>query len=667
VVLGHAFWLDRLGGERSVVGQTLRLNGEAYQVVGVMPRHFPLPLRDIDVIVPLAPDLDPRRHVRSSTNFLRLFGRLRGPTSLPVAQRELSAINADLRAEHPNDYATKLGARATPMQEYLVGGTRQTLLVMLGAAALLLGIAMANVLNLLLIRGIGRQGEMAVRRALGASTRHLFFAVVSEAAWLATAGAIAGAVLARWSVSLVAGSSIDVPRLDEAQVEVRTLLFVMGVSVMATLLFSVIPLFAAMRSAPRAALAAIGRGQQGGRGQARLRAAFTVVQLAFAVLLTVVTATMATSLAGLRRVELGFRPDSVYVARVAMPPHRYGTVSAVARFAEELEQALRTAPGVVSAGAVSIAPLSGQLYTVPFTVVGRPPADDRDRPNANLRAISPGYLRAIGASLVSGRELAPSDNEGSARVAIVSRALAERHLAGVDPIGQQLLIDDNNDGPRPISIVGVVENMRHVDIDGPPALDVFIPISQFHPHGLSFLAGSQFWTVRLAAAGTSYPSTFVRTLEQIDRDVAAAQVRPMQAYIDDDLAPRTFSVSSLLGFAGLALVLATIGVYGVVAYSVEQRRREIGLRLALGATGGNVARSVIQPAVRLALLGVGIGIAGALLARQAVAGLLFGVTPTEPVILGVVSAALVLTSALAAAIPARRAATIDPVIALAGD
>ena len=667
VVLSHAFWLNRFGGNRGVVGQSLRLNGEEYQVVGVMPRHFPLPLRDIDVLVPLAPELDPRRHVRSSTNFLRLFARLRGSASLPAAQRELSAINADLRAEHPNEYATKLGARATPMQEYLVGGTRPTLLVMLGAAALLLGIAMANVLNLLLIRGIGRQGEMAVRRALGASTRHLAFGVVSEAAWLATTGAIAGAILARWSVSLVAGSSIGVPRLDEARMEVRTLLFVIGVSVAATILFSVLPLFAAMRSAPRAALAAMGRGHQSGRGQTRLRAAFTVVQLAFAVLLTVITATMAASLAGLQRVELGFRPDSVYVARVALPPHKYGTVADVARFTDALEQALRAGPGVVAAGAVSIAPLSGQLYTVPFTVVGRPPADDRDRPNANLRAISPGYLRAIGGSLASGRELAPSDDEGSRSVAVVSRALADRYLAGVDPVGQQLLIDDNNDGPRPISIVGVVENMRHIDIDGPPPLDIFIPISQFHAHGLSFLAGSQFWTVRLAAAGTSYPSAFVRTLERIDRDVAAAQVRPMRAYVDDTLAPRTFSVSSLLGFAGLALILATIGVYGVVAYSVEQRRREIGLRLALGATGADVARSVILPAVRLALFGVGIGIAGALLTRQAIAGLLFGVTPTEPVILGVVSAALIGTSVLAATVPARRAASIDPVTALAGD
>jgi putative ABC transport system permease protein len=261
----------------------------------------------------------------------------------------------------------------------------------------------------------------------------------------------------------------------------------------------------------------------------------------------------------------------------------------------------------------------------------------------------------------------PADDDVAVKAAIISRALAMRYFGGADPIGQQLLVNDNNVGPRPVTVVGVVENMRHVNLDGPATFDIYIPIAQIHRDGLGFVTGSQFWTVRVTSGATDYPRTFARVLSGIDRDVAVSRVQPMRAYVDDSLSPRRFSVFALLGFAMVALVLATIGVYGVVAYSVEQRRREIGLRLALGATSIDVTRSFIEPALGLAIIGVTIGVVGALLTRQVVAGLLFGVTPTEPIILGAVAMSLMVTSAIAAAIPARRAATIDPAIALAGD
>jgi putative ABC transport system permease protein len=670
VVLAHGFWLTQFGGADSIVGQTLRLNNQPYQVIGVLPRYFPMPLRNVDIVVPLVPDLDPRRNIRTSTNFLRLFARVGSSATLATAQRELTAIADDLRQQFPSEYASKSGVRVSPMHEYLVGGTRQTLGVVLGAAALLLAIAIANVLNLLLMRDLARQGEMAIRRALGGSPHHLAVSVTGEAAVLAVTGALAGAVLAKWAVALIVRSSIGIPRLDEAHLDARALLLGVGISIVATVLFSAIPLLAAGRSEARSllsALSAAGRGQHGLRAQSRLRSVLVVLQLALAVQLSVVTATMVRSLTGLQHLELGYRPDSVFVAQVSLPPQKYRSTADVARFADEFQSALRAGEGVVAVGVISIAPLSGSLATVPFGVVGEPPVQGRDLPDVNFRAISPGYLRAVGASVSGGRDFEPADNESGRRVAIVSRALVDRFFGGREALGRQVMVDDNNDGPRPLVVVGVVENMRHVAIDGPATHDVFIPMAQVHRDGVGLVTGSQFWTVRLAWTGTSYPATFARTLAAIDRDVAVSRVRPLKAYVDDYLAPRKFSVSSLLGFAIVALVLATVGVFGTVAYSVEQRRREIGLRLALGSTPAGVARFILMPVMRLAVAGACLGVIGTVLTRHAVAGLLFGVTPTEPAIVLGVSLVLIATSALAAAIPARRAARIAPSIALSGD
>lgn len=665
VVLSHGFWSEQFGADPAVVGRVVRLNDQPHQIVGVLPRHFPFPLRNFDVVAPLSPDRDPRRHVRNSVNFLRFFGRLRPPASAALATQELSGIADALRAEFPAEYASKLGVAITPMREFLVGDTRPTLVVMLGAGALLLGIALANVLNLLLVRGIAKKGEMALRRALGGTGRQLVYGAAAEGVLLAGVGAIAGAALATWSVSVIASSSIGVLRLDEAHLDARTLVFVIAITVAAAFLFSLIQLGSALRSSPRQALSAIGRGLHGSRGEARTRAVLLVAQVAFAVLLTIVTATLARSLGRLQSVELGFRPDSVFVARVSLPPHRARSVAAAARFAEELERELRGGPGVAAVGAISVAPLSGNLASVPFTVVGRTPAEARERLEANFRAVTPGYFGAVGATMRTGRSFTAADDETGARVAIVSRALADRYFDRADPVGRQVRVDDNSEGFRQLTVVGVVDDMRHVDLGAPAPFDIYVPISQIHRDWLPFVSASQFWTVRLASGAADHGRMFPRALGAVDRDAAIMDVQPMRGFVDDFLSSRRFSVAALLGFALVALVLAAIGVNGVVAYSVEQRRREVGLRLALGATAGDVARSFVQPALVLAAIGVAIGVAGAFVTRQAVAGLLFGVTPTEPSILSVVALALLATSAISAAIPARRATMIDPATALA--
>lgn len=666
VVLSYAFWSRRFGADPTAVGTTVRLNGESYAIVGVLPRHFPLPLRDVDVVVPLAPDGDPRRHAHGSTNFLRLFGRLPESAAPAGAERELSALTKGLRDRYPKAYAAKLGVRLTSMQEYLVGGYRRALYMMLGSVALMLAIALANVVNLLLIRATARQGEVALQRALGASTRRIARQLVTEGALLAGMGGIAGALLAWASVALTARMGpLGVLRLDEARVDTTALLVALGLSLVATALFSLLPLGVALRADPQSALSASGRMRTGSRGQGRLRAAGVVAEVALALVLASGTATMVQSLSQLQRVDLGYRPDSVFIARVSLPPQRYARVRDVSGFYQRLHDAIAARPEVIASGVTSVAPFSGLLWAVPFAVGGSTKSAD-ERVSANYRPVSPGYLSTIRATLSTGRAFTEADDSSAAPVVIVSRAFADRYLPG-DPIGRELLIDDNNEGPRPVTVVGVVAGMRHVALDGEPTSDIFLPLRQVHQDGVSLVANNQFWTIRLATDPSQFKATFQRLLREVDRDVATSGLSTMREYVDAVLAPRRFSVALLVAFAAMALVLATVGVYGVMAYSVELRRREIALRLALGESPRGAVGLVLRGALGVVTLGIVLGAAGALLGGRAMEGLWFGVAPGDPRVLGAVAALLAITTILASWMPARRAARIDPIVALSGD
>jgi predicted permease len=665
VVVSHGFWNRQFGGSDEIIGRTIPLNGEPHTVIGVLPRHFPLPLRDLDVVVPLAPDRDPRRHVRTSTNFLRLVGRLRGETPLEAAERELTALTAELRAQFPAEYANKLGVRFVPIHEYLVGDARPTLLVLLACVAVMLAIAFANILNLLLIRWTTRQEEIAVRRALGASTWNVASQLLAESVLLAGAGAVAGTLLAYWGVELVTRvGPANIPRLDEVRVDGTVLLFVAALLTIATALFSIAPLGAALRAAPQGALRAASRTGAGHRRQAKLRGAFIVSQVALAVILAATTAALLQSLTRLERVELGYRPDSVFVGRVSLSPQRYARPADVAAFHARLQAALARQPGVVDAGVISVAPLSGLLASVPFSVPDGPPVDQRERRSVNYRAISPGYLPSIRATIIAGRGFTESDDALAPPVALVSRALADRWFGGSDPLGKQVLVDDNNTGPRPLTVVGVVENMRHIDLIGPPTHDVYIPLPQIHRDGVGLVTNNQFWTVRLATPVSAFGPAFLQALRAVDPDAATSGLSSMSSYIDLALAPRRFAVTLLIGVSVIALALAALGVYGVMAYSVTQRRREIGVRLALGAQPRRVVGLVLGQALGLSLLGIALGIAGSLLAGRAVAGLLFGIAPNDMWTLIQVSVLIGVVSLAASWIPARRAARVDPVLIL---
>ena len=666
-VVSYAYWRGELAGANDAVGRTIRLNGEPYTVIGVLPRTFILPLLDVDVVVPLAPDLDPRRNVRSSTNFLRFVGRVRESMPVAAADRELAAIARDLREAYPVDYAAKTGVRLLPLQEYLTGNHRQTLLVLLACVGLMLAIAFANVCGLLLIRATVKQGEVAVRQALGASAQRLARHFLAEAGLLTAVGGALGAGLAFAAIAaIVRWGPLGVPRLAEARVDPSVLLVVAMVTAVGTVLFGFVSLAGALRATPETALRASGRGRAEGRHQIRARTAFIVAQVALAVMLAAASGGMLSSLLRLRSVDLGFRADSVFVARIALPPSKLTTRDDAAAFYERFDAALRATPGVVAAGMTSVAPLSGILAAVPFAAVGGQSAGPEERPVANYRIVSPGYFTTIRAPLVSGRTFTENDDSRAAPVAIVSRSLASRYLDG-DPVGRQILIDDNNTGPRPVTVVGVLRDLRHVDLDGPPPLDIYIPLRQIHPDGVGSLANNQFWTVRLAGTVSTFGPTFARILKETDPDAATSGMGGLQDYLSRWLAPRRFSVVLLVGFALVAVALASFGVYALVAYGVARRRREIGLRLALGSSAPGVVRLVLGQTLRITAIGIVLGLVGALLGGRALAGLLFGVTPNDPVLLATVAILLAGTSTVSSLVPAWRASRIDPGLALSAD
>ncbi len=668
LMLGYGYWRRAFAGDPGIVGHSLPLNGERFTIVGVLPRFFPLPVRDVDVVVPLDPDTDSRRNARGSVNFIRVFGRLASSATAAGAERELTGVADRLRDQFPVEYAAKVGVRVTPLQEYLATTLRPTLVILMGCVALMVAVALANVLNLLLARAVGRQGETAIRLALGASGPRIAVQLLTEGALLVATAGVIGTLCAYLAISY-AGSHLAAiaPRIDEARLGLPVLALVFAVCAIAVLLFSLVPMLIARTASPETVLRGAGRSGGTSPAQARLRSSFVVAEVALALIITSATAALLQSLIGLQRVELGYRPDSVFVARLSLPPTRYQAPADLSRFATAMAAALAGAPGVVGAGGSSIAPLSGLLASVPFAPAQDAPTVRRDWPNANYRAVSPGYLSAIGARRMAGRFIAEEDDGAAPPVGVVNRTLAERYFARSGAIGRELLIDDNNTGPRGVTIVGVVDDLREADLDGPVRPEVFIAMKQVHPDGASLVAATQFWAVRLRSDPAAFGPTFLRTLREVDPAVATAGLTDLRAYVDAAIAPRRFSVGLLVTFTLIALLLTTLGVYGIAAYTVEQRRREIGVRMALGATPGSIVGLILGRTLRLAGIGIVVGVLGAQLTGGLMSRLMFGISPGSPALLALVSAILLLTALVATWLPGRRAARIDTLRALSAD
>jgi putative ABC transport system permease protein len=655
VVLSHRLWQRKYDGAADIIGRSVRINGQSFVVVGVAPVHFPLPLRDIDVMTPLAPARDPLRLERNSVNFLRLFGRLGPGVNLDAAQAELTAICGSLREQFPDAYARKQSVRVVPLHDALVADHRQSVLLLTAAVLVVLAAAVANLVSLALVRGNERRVEVSLRMALGASHSRLARQHVGEALFLTVAGSGLGWVLAVQAIAVASRlAPASTPRLDEVSIDRTTVFLAICVTTLVTAVLAVAPLIGVVRRRAQEMLRPASRGAIGDRQNNRVRTLMVGAEIAAALVLLLAAAVLVDNLRRLHTVDPGFRADNVFQARVSLPPS-YRVPGDFTRFYERLSEPLNTSPGVQQSGVISVAPLSGLLAMVPFSVSGESTAE-RDRATAHIRAISPGYLSTVGTQVLQGRAFASTDRSDTPAVGLVSAALADRFLPG-QAIGRQLLIDDNNTGPRPVEIVGVVENVRHVALDAPPAPDIYIPLTQVHPDGLPFLRNNQFWMVRTAADPGTIRTTFLRLLREIDPDAAVSGAGPMQEFVDASLGPRRFTLGLLGAFAFAAVALAVLGLYGLVTYAVGQRVPEIGLRLAIGATPRDVQWMILRQAASIGLTGIAAGLLVVSSLRSLVARMSPAIS-VSPAMIAIAAAVLFAAVVAAAWVPARRAARI---------
>jgi len=654
VVLTDRFWSRRFGADASVLGRLVRLNGEEYAVIGVLAPGFVTPIRDVEFVIPFGPDNDPRRGARNSLNFIIAAGRLRSGISTGQAAAELGGIARRLQARFPVENARKRGVQMIRVIDGVVGPFRTALLTIFAAVGAVLLIACANLANLMLTRASGRRKEIAVQLALGASRATVAGQCLIEALAVGLTGGAAGVLIVFWGVTaLLTLAPGELPRAADVRIDVAVLLFSLCVSMLTGVLFGVIPAVVSANVDVRDALHASSRGATvGGR---RVRGALVSCEVALAVILLVVMTMLGKSFANVQAVAPGFDATHVLSARLTLPPRRFTDREAIVTFQRALRDRIAALPAVSDTGAITLPPLVGMLSRVPFTVEGR--AIERERvPLAQFRTITPGYFEAVRIPVTRGRAFTERDTGSARAVAVVNQALADKWLDGVEPIGARLLVDDSDGPPRPVEVIGVVGNVQQIALDGTePTWDLYVTYPQIHADTLGGAVGNMFWVTRTAGDPMALASGFVREVRRVDPDVVASQIRPMDQSLNDALAARRFSVSLIAAFGVAALALAITGIYAVITYSVSQRSREIGIRIALGARGSHIARLVIGEGSRVIVLGLVVGVVMATGLTRLVSTMLFGLTAGDVATFGQVAAAVAIVSLLACAVPTFRA------------
>ena len=662
VVLGDALWRRRFGAAPDVVGRPLRIDGRPHVIVGVMPPGFRLPLeyrdaRAPDLWTPLA--VDSANPGGWGSRNLVVFARLRAGATPAAATADLRRITDGwLRA---GDLAAQDGARfhrdAVPVDRLVTGDVRRPMLLLTGAVALLLGLACANVAALLLARGDGRRRELAVRRALGARRGRLVRQLLAESTLLALGGAVVGAALA-WTATraVVALAPAGVPRLAEARVDAGVLAFATLVALATGLGFGLVPALALSRGDLAATLREGGRGGTAGPAQQRTQRTLATAQVALAVLLVVGSGLFLRSLAALRRVDLGFQPRGVLTARVALPAADYPDAAAQIAFYDALADGAARLPGVRAAAMTRLLPLTGTIGDWSITIEGRP-ANPRENPNGDWQVVTPGYFEAMGIGLVRGRTLSRADRAGTPPVAVVNRVMAERYWPGGDAVGRRFRLGSDE---RPwVTIVGVVDVVRHNAVLEAPRAEMYLTPAHFAAQ-----AGSapRAMTVVLRVAGDPLRvvAPLRATVRALDPNVPVADVQTLGTVVDTALAGPRFTTALLGAFAALALLVAAVGVHGLLALMVAQRAPELGIRLALGAGRGSIAALVLGHGVRVAGAGAALGLVGAAALSRTLGALVYGVRPLDPLTFLAVPALLVVVTVVACTVPAWRAARTDP-------
>jgi len=656
IVLGHEFWMSRFGGRNEVLGTTLVANGLPRVIVGVMPQGFTVEGQRADFLIPYGWTLERLRSApgRGSSHAI---ARLRDGVTFEQAEAEMKGIASQLEREFP-ERNTGWSVSVVPIHELMVEQIRPAILVLGAAVALVLLIACVNVANLLLARGTSRERELGVRTALGAGRARLVRQMLSESLLLGLAGGVAGLLLAvffhRGLLSLVA-DSIPVPRLDQVRLDGTALAFTLALSLATGLLFGIVP---AMMASSHAS----DRLREGGRHGAGPRArrtlgALVVLEVALSLVLLAGAGLLIRSFLRLQQVDPGFRSEGLLTARVQLPAARYDSARVSSGFYTDAVARVSALPGVTSAAAISFLPFTGLGIGTSFSLADRPQPAPGDLPVTDVRPVTPRFFRTMGIPHLAGRDFSDSDTTDGPLVAIVSESLVRRYFPGENPLGRPLQVAIGRPGGMRVQIVGIVGDIRLTSLDGDIRPTVYLPHTQL-AIGLMTLVARTEQDPRALVNGVA------SAVRAIDPELPLADVRTMEEVVDATLTrPRTVAVL-LAAFAAMALALAAVGVYGVMAYSVAQRMQEIGVRMALGATPKSVFRLILSQGVRLVAIGVALGVLAAAGLTRLLDTLLFQTEPVDPWTFGATSALLMTIAALASYIPARRGTRVAPVDAL---
>jgi len=665
-VLSDGLWRRRFGGDPAAVGGTLRVDGVERQIVGVMPAGFRFPAADDELWIPIT--IDPARLRPTDFNYTAVC-RLRRGVSPERAARELSALIWRI----PEVYGEKdlsrgmiesahLGVSVVALRDEVVGAVARVLWVLLGSVGCILLIACANVGNLFLVRAERRQRELAVRTALGATQGDVTRLFLGESLAVSLLGGLLGLALAWAGVRLlVSVRPPGIPRLEEVGVAGRVLLFTVALSLLAGLLCGA---FAALRTRLSALVPALKEGGSGGtvgRARHRARSALIVAEVALALVLLVGSGLMVRSFQRLRTVDPGFDAHGVLTLRLDLPQAEYRDTAATLRFQQLLLERVRALPGVAAAGTVFPLPLSGSTPSSGTWIEDFPPGGDQVWPQLGTRFVSPGYFTAMRIPVIRGRVFDHLEPTRRATEVVVNRALAERYWPGASPLGKRLSLDRPGEGIW-YTIVGVVGDVHDAGLESPPTPSIYYPMVRF---------SSMEWAPRsisLVVRGGGDPASFVAPIRAIvrslDPNLPLSQVRPLGEVVERSIARTSFTMLLLVVAAAVALVLGSLGIYSVIAYVVSQRTREIGVRMALGATRHDISRMVLGEGLAITLLGIAVGLAGALALTRLMLALLYGVSPTDPTTFVAVPALLAGVALLATWVPARRAARVEPLVAI---
>jgi putative ABC transport system permease protein len=665
VVLSYRLWQERFGGDHKILGRSIALNGYPYSVIGVMPLDFAFPRAEempVSFNFPRRPQLwvplaIPPTPIPGPSE-LAVVGRLKTDVALQQAQAQMNVITKHAEALDPR-WKGWFNMRLVPLEKQLVGDMQRPLLLILGSVGFVLLIACSNVANLLLTRSFGRMREFTLRAALGAGRVRLVRQLLTESLVLAVTGGILGIWLAVAGVKFIkAFGPENIPRLQEVSLDMRVLLFAAAISLFTGVFFGLVPALEAARTNVFESLKEGGQRGAGGSAHPRLRNALLVSQVALALVLVISAGLLVRTFYSMLNADPGFRPAQVFTFQLSLPALKYPDQERIVPLYARVLENLRQVSGVESAGIAETLPMGGEGESTVIKIPDHPVTNDKSLPFANYTMVSRGYFSAVGASILRGRAIAETDSVDSTPVTVINSAMAKLYWPGEEALGKRVALGS----PRypTFTIVGIVADIKHFSMREDPLPEMYVPYTQKQwPSMLTMNVA-----VRAKADLGSMTSSVREAIHSSDPDLPIAKLAPLTTLVDDSMTEPRFATLLLASFAGLALLLATIGMYGVISYSVAQRTQEIGIRMALGAPRGNVFGMVLAQGARLAGLGIVIGLGAALAVTRLLASFLYGVQPADPFTFAAVSAILTVVALLACYLPARRATRVDPIIAL---